>query len=66
MTGARVSVDEGASEAEKAIGILRRLVSEGYHALELKNESCLEPLRHRTDFQLLMMDVVFPAEPIAR
>ena len=29
-------------------------------------ESCLEPLRARPDFQLLMMDVAFPAAPFAR
>jgi hypothetical protein len=66
MSGSGFSVDEGSSEAEKAIANLRRLISEGYRAPELKNESCLEPLRARLDFQQLMMDVAFPAEPFAQ
>jgi hypothetical protein len=31
----------------------------------LRNESALDPLRDRTDFRLLMMDVAMPAEPFA-
>jgi hypothetical protein len=61
--GAGVSASEGSSEAERAMAILRRIVGEGYHTLELLNESCLEPLHARPDFQLLMMDIAFPIEP---
>jgi hypothetical protein len=65
MSGSGVSAAVGASEAEEAMVILRQIVAEGYHAPQLGNESCLEPLRSRLDFQLLMMDVAFPAEPLA-
>ena len=47
------------------MSILRRVVAEGYHALELRNESSLDPLRSGPDFQDLMKDVVFPIEPFA-
>jgi tetratricopeptide (TPR) repeat protein len=66
LGGSGLSADEAGSEAEKAMAILRRIVAEGYHAPELRNESCLEPLRGRTDFRLLMMDLAFPAEPFGR
>jgi tetratricopeptide (TPR) repeat protein len=66
LSGSGLSAEEAGSEAEKAMTVLRRIVAEGYHAEELRQESCLEPLRARPDFQLLMMDVAFPAEPFAR
>jgi hypothetical protein len=61
ISGSGFSVDEGFSEVEKAIAILRQLISESYRAPELKNESCLEPLRARPEYQLLMLDVDSPA-----
>jgi hypothetical protein len=30
-----------------------------------RHEDALDPLRGRTDFQLLMMDLAFPSEPFA-
>lgn len=66
MSESGVSANEGHIEAEKAMAILRRLVAGGYHAPELRNESCLDPLRTRPDFQRLMMDAAFPAVPFAR
>jgi serine/threonine protein kinase/tetratricopeptide (TPR) repeat protein len=63
--GAGVSAFEGSAEAERAMAILRRIVAEGYHPIELLNESCLEPLRDRPDFQVLRMDVAFPVVPFA-
>ena len=65
VSGSGVSPSDGLSEAEKAMATLRRILDEGYHAPEIANESCLEPLRSRPDFQLLMMDVLFPASPFA-
>jgi eukaryotic-like serine/threonine-protein kinase len=65
-SGSGVSADDGRLEAERAMAILRPLVAGGYHAPELKNESCLEPLRSRPDFQRMMMDVVFPNDAFAR
>ena len=66
MSGSGISASEGRSEAEKAMAMLRQLIAEGYQAHELRIESCLEPLHARPDFQLLMMDVAFPAEPFTR
>jgi tetratricopeptide (TPR) repeat protein len=63
--GSGVSTAEGDFEAERSMAILRRIVAEGYHAPEISNESCLDPLRSRPDFQLLMMDVAFPGYPFA-
>jgi hypothetical protein len=66
MTGSGISGPEAHSEAEKAMAILRRLVAGGYHAPHLRSESSLEPLHARDDFQLLLMDVAFPAEPFSK
>ena len=63
--GSGVSATDRLSEVEKAMVILRRILAEGYQAPELRTESCLEPLRARPDFQLLMMDVGFPRDPFA-
>ena len=62
-----VSVEEGQTESDRAMSWLRRAVTMGYGNLDsYRNETALDPLRHRPDFQLLMMDLVFPAEPFAR
>lgn len=66
VSGSGVTASEGPSEAEEAMAVLRRTVGDGYHARELKNESCLDSLRARPDFQLVMLDVAFPAQPFAR
>jgi serine/threonine-protein kinase len=64
--GSGVSVAEGEAEAARAMGSLRRAIAMGYrNAVELRIESALDSLRSREDFQLLMMDVAFPAEPFA-
>jgi len=65
ISGSGVSAVQGASETEQAMALLHQAIAEGYRARELRNESCLEPLRARPDFQLMMMDVAFPAEPFA-
>ena len=66
MSGSGVPPSDGPSEAEKAMAILHRIVANGYHARELRNDSCLDPLRGRPDFQFLMLDAAFPAQPFAR
>ena len=63
LSGSGMSAGDAASEAGKAIAILEKCIAEGYHDPELENESCLDPLRDRVDFQQLIMDVAFPAEP---
>ena len=66
MNGSGISAALGRSEADKAMTILRRSVAAGDHAPELKTDSALEPLRGRPDFELLLLDVAFPAQPLAR
>jgi eukaryotic-like serine/threonine-protein kinase len=66
MKDSGVSAGEGRVEAEKAMAILARIVAEGFRAPEFHGESSLQPLRSRPDFQLLLMDVDFPARPFAR
>jgi hypothetical protein len=66
MSGSGITAPERHSEAEKAMAILRRLIAGGYHAPHLRSESSLEPLHARDDFQLLLMDVAFPADPFSK
>jgi hypothetical protein len=59
-------VSEGEAAAAKAMDHLRQAVAIGYrNAYRFRIESALAPLRSREEFQLLMMDVAFPAEPFA-
>jgi eukaryotic-like serine/threonine-protein kinase len=64
--GSGVSAAEAADRSEKAMGLLRRAVALGYRIPgAYRTESALDPLRDRPDFQLLLLDVAFPAEPFA-
>jgi hypothetical protein len=48
----------------KALDLLRRAVAAGYHDADaMAKEVALDPLRERSDFRLLMMDVIMPADP---
>jgi serine/threonine-protein kinase len=67
VAGSGVSHAEGTAEAEKAMDVLRRAVAHGYRDRDLMRiEPGLDPLRTRSDFQLLMMDLAMPADPFAR
>jgi CheY-like chemotaxis protein len=47
--------------------VLRKAVARGYRtAHAYRKESALDPLRTRPDFQLLILDLSFPASPFAR
>jgi serine/threonine protein kinase/tetratricopeptide (TPR) repeat protein len=64
--GTAVSADEGSSEADTAMAALYKAVAMGFRGGDaFRNESALDPLRNRTDFRLLMMDLAMPAEPFA-
>ncbi len=63
LAGSGLTASDAAIEAERAMEILRRNIAEGYRGPVLRTESALDPLRPRPDFQLLMMDAAFPAEP---
>jgi hypothetical protein len=60
-----VSAAEGAEQAEKAMVLLRWAITMGYRdPAAYGTESAFDPLLNRPDFQLLMMDLDFPAEPL--
>jgi tetratricopeptide (TPR) repeat protein len=64
--GAAVSAAEGEHEAARAIAAFTRAAALGFRDLhEWRTNPALAPLRSREDFQRLMMDVAFPAEPFA-
>jgi tetratricopeptide (TPR) repeat protein len=65
--GSGVSAAKGACEAEAAMALLHGAVAMGYRSLEAyRTAEALDPLRGRTDFRLLMMDLAFPDEPFGR
>ena len=66
-TGSGASFVDGAATADKAMASLRRAVAAGWgQAAHMRVDTDLEPLRFRPDFQMLLMDMAFPADPFAR
>jgi eukaryotic-like serine/threonine-protein kinase len=64
--GTGISADEGSSESDTAMAVLHKAVALGFRSGDaFRNESALDPLRDRTDFRLLMMDLAMPADPFA-
>ena len=58
---------EGRAAADRAMRVLRQAVAAGYYnAAHMAKDPDLDPLRSRPDFQILMMDLAFPADPFAR
>jgi tetratricopeptide (TPR) repeat protein/tRNA A-37 threonylcarbamoyl transferase component Bud32 len=67
LPGSGLSPEDGAAELDLAMATLRRAVAAGYRSVEwMRRDPDLEPLRSRSDFQLLMMDLTFPEKPFAR
>jgi eukaryotic-like serine/threonine-protein kinase len=65
--GAGVSAAQGETEATNALRLLREAIRSGYRdANDYRTETALDSLRNRPEFQLLMMDLAFPAEPFVR
>jgi tetratricopeptide (TPR) repeat protein len=55
-----------AGSSDRAMMALRRAIDAGFRmAARLRTEEDLAPLRSRPDFQALIMDLAFPAEPFA-
>jgi eukaryotic-like serine/threonine-protein kinase len=55
------------TDADRAMHALERAIEGGACSdRDLRNDSDLEPLRRRADFQLLKMDLEFPSDPFAR
>lgn len=50
-----------------AIEMLRRAVATGYRDVNwMRRDPDLDPLRSRSDFQVLLLDLAFPADPFTR
>jgi hypothetical protein len=63
--GAGMSAAEASSEAVQAMALLKKAAGMGYRNVDTyRTESALDPLRSHNDFQLLMMDLAFPADPV--
>jgi hypothetical protein len=61
-----MTTGERQAEADRAIQWLRRAIAAGYRKLALiQTDPDLDPLRSRPDFQLLMLDLAFPDDPLA-
>ena len=60
------AADRQRRDADRAVATIRRAIELGFADSEvLQNDLDLNSLRSRPDFQLLMMDLAFPAEPFA-
>ena len=56
--------DTPSAHLEAAVSLLRLAISRGYpDVVFIRLDQALDPLRSRPDFQLLMMDLAFPADP---
>jgi len=65
--GSGLTADEVSSLGEQAVLTLRRSIAAGLRDVAfMRRDTDLDPLRSRPDFQMLMMDLAFPAEPFAR
>lgn len=65
LPGSGLSASGGPSEADRAVDILARAIAAGYREPVLRLETGLDPLRDRSDFQILLMDLAFPDDPFA-
>jgi serine/threonine-protein kinase len=60
------TVDHRRRDADRAVATIRREIELGFKNTNvLKNDPDLESLRKRPDFQALLMDLTFPANPFA-
>jgi serine/threonine-protein kinase len=67
MPGSGMTASQGRAEAERAMHWLRQAVAAGYRNVALmRRDADLDSLRSRPDFQILMMDLEFPDDPLAR
>jgi len=65
--GSGLTAADGQAEADKAIERLRRVIAARWSQVALlRVDSDLDPIRSRPDFQLLIMDLVWPIDPFAR
>ena len=56
--------DTPSAHLETAMSLLRQAISRGYpNLVYIRTDQALEPIHSLPDFQLLMMDLDFPADP---
>ncbi len=64
--GSGLTVAAGRAEADKAMERLRLAIAAGWsQAALMRTDTDLDPIRSRSDFQLLIMDLVWPIDPFA-
>jgi serine/threonine-protein kinase len=67
VPGSGLSAEEGPVELGRALDALRRAIAAGYRDVTwMQRDSDLDPLRSRPDFQVLLLDLAFPADPFDR
>ena len=65
--GSGISTSDGSAEADSPMALIKKATRQGYGGfIRYHQESALEPLHSRGDFQLLLMDLAMPAEAFAR
>jgi serine/threonine-protein kinase len=66
VPGSGLPPGDGPLELARAMEMLRRAVAAGYRDVAwMRRDPDLDPLRARADFQVLLLDVAFPADPFA-
>jgi tetratricopeptide (TPR) repeat protein len=63
--GSSLAPAEAQAQSDRAMDLLKRLVAVGYRSAKMSTEPDFDPLRLRPDFQLLLLDLAFPADPFA-
>jgi serine/threonine-protein kinase len=66
--GSGLTPADGRAEAERAVAGVREAFARGYSDLKWVQHSDpdLKPIRRRPDFQMLMMDLIMPIDPLVR
>jgi serine/threonine protein kinase len=65
--GSGLSAEDGQVELDRAMDTLKKAVAAGYRsATWMRRDPILDSLKGRPDFQLLVMDLTFPADPFER
>jgi eukaryotic-like serine/threonine-protein kinase len=65
--GSGLTAEEGKFEGGRAVADVRRAIEAGITDLSWVRsiDPALKPIRSRPDFQLLILDLAFPAQPFA-
>jgi serine/threonine-protein kinase len=67
VPGSGLPPGDGPVELGRAMEMLRRAVAAGYRDVAwMRRDPDLDPLRPRADFQVLLLDLAFPADPFTR